>query len=155
MLTLYLLCGPPGSGKSRTAKEYEKSKNIPVISRDAVRAELKAKNPNVPENAIWQEVLKRAQAALEQGYDTLIDATFSNPKRRKSAVAMARTLGSGISIIALVMNTPLPKCLEQNRLRKGDARIPDKDVERLYRDFWSQPPQPGVDGIDVVRHLMQ
>lgn len=154
MLTFYLLCGPPGSGKSYTAKEYERQ-DVTVVSRDAVLAGLQANKQDTSEDNIWLEVLQKANTALRQGRHTLIDATFSKPERRKAAVRMARELNGRVHIVALVMYTSLADCKRQNLLREGEAKIPTHDVERRYYDFWRQPPQSNIDGIDEVRYLRQ
>lgn len=145
------MAGPPGSGKSTFGKQLKQNGYV-IVSRDKVRIDLKKRRPNASEDDVWDWVLYYAGDACSRRQPVAIDATFSNPARRISASRHLREYGA-TKVTALVMRTSVEQCLLGNSLRAESARIPDTEVVRVYKQFWSQPPQGGVDGIDEVMFI--
>lgn len=81
--TLYILCGPAGSGKST----YAEGLNAVVVSSDDVRKEVygDASNQTNPK-LIFSIVNDRVRKALAEGKDVVYDATSLTVKIRKNII---------------------------------------------------------------------
>lgn len=127
---VFFMCGLPGSGKSTWAKEYHG--DLPVVSRDAVRAKLgytssvdeKAVLTNGQEQEVSQEEnYQIAKLALKK-QSFVLDDTNTVPKYRKNMLASLRSYGA--HIIGVNMNTPVETCIERRR-----GQIPAEAIRRI------------------------
>jgi len=69
------------------------------------------------------------------------DATFTSQRARFPIMEIAR--GAGKPVEAVVMETPLPVCLERNECRSTDRRVPDEVVLRMHHSLLGDPPTMG------------
>src|SRR5512145_2339148 len=114
-LSLVVLMGASGSGKSTFARRYFKPTEI--ISSDFCRG-LVADDEN-DQNATKQafELLHTIAAKrLEIGRLAVIDATNTQPEDRRPLVALAKEYH--VVPVAIVFNLPESVCQERNRLRE-------------------------------------
>ncbi|CDD92892.1 metal dependent phosphohydrolase [Coprobacillus sp. CAG:826] len=79
MVTIHMLVGIPGSGKSTYAKNVlAKEHHYPIISSDKVRQ----MHPDWDESLVWPEVYRLLAEAIKNGQDAIYDATSVTPKVR-------------------------------------------------------------------------
>ena len=76
MVTVHMLVGIPGSGKSTysnnvLAKEF----NCRIVTTDGIRME----HPDWPESQVWPEVYRRIAEDITNGKDVIYDATSPTP----------------------------------------------------------------------------
>jgi predicted kinase len=95
---LLITCGLPGTWKTETSEEISRIKGYPILRSDLIRLEvLKGENvfdEKVASNmskrtAVYDEVFRRADKALEKGDSVILDATFVTQSLRRQAAAIA------------------------------------------------------------------
>lgn len=133
---VYLLVGLPGSGKSTWCKENYP--DLPVVSRDIIRAELgytesvdqKAKLSFEEENNVTREEHKQIKMHCEQTEDFIIDDTNITLKFRREMIKMLRD--NGAFVVGVQFNTPLDVCIKR---REGqiDAETMKKINQRMTK----------------------
>ena len=79
MVTIYMLIGIQGSGKSTYARVKSKELSIPIVSSDNVRDE----NPDSPEENTFPLVYEKCAEYIKSGTDFIYDATSITKKVRK------------------------------------------------------------------------
>ena len=115
--TVYLMFGIPGSGKSTWIKKNLPN-DIPIVSRDIIRAEL-GLTSSADEKAVCsredEELVTKREYALirrlaKSGKDFVIDDTNTG-RYRKNMIELLRSYGLYIKIIRL--NTDLDTCIKR------------------------------------------
>lgn len=147
MNTLTLMVGLPASGKSTYAKQLENKDTI-VLSSDSIRAELwgderDQRSPQV----VFDTLYTRAIDALKRNINVVIDAT--NVTKADRANALKPFVGLDIKRRAIVINTPINICIQQNKLR--ERTVPDDVIKRFY-DMYEEPTiDEGFDEIIMIK----
>ncbi len=106
-----LCCGLPGSGKTwlggllrlRLAQEAG-SGGVEHLQTDRIRHELFPIRSYSPEEteAVYRELLRRAEAALREGKSLILDGTFLVSRRREEAYSLFHKLGTPfITVLAV------------------------------------------------------
>lgn len=80
------------------------------------------------------------------------DATFTSTHAREPVVQIGKA--AGVQVDAVIMNTPLDVCLERNKCRPADRRVPDEVIERMTNTLIGDIPtkREGFDNIEVVTY---
>jgi uncharacterized protein len=103
LVTLVLVGGLPGTGKTSLAGKIAGQLGWVVVSSDRIRKELAGLEPDQPAPAefgagiysqtwtdrTYAELLTRAAGLLSMGESVLVDATWSSPAHRQAAAAAA------------------------------------------------------------------
>jgi tRNA uridine 5-carbamoylmethylation protein Kti12 len=151
-MTLYILCGAPGSGKSYFAEHYLlKNETIYYVSRDKIRYsmikeedEYFSKETEVFNAFIW-EIKNLLDSKTIPCSGVVVDATHLNwASRRKLLRALGILDGkySNIDIIVVYVRPNLNTVLARNNSRTGRARVPEDAVRRMYNSQtspWDDP----------------
>jgi len=113
-LSLIVLIGATGSGKSTFAKKWFGSTEI--VSSDRCR-EMVSNSENTKDASAdaFQLLYYIVGKRLKRGLLTVVDATNVRPEDRKELVALAREYHT--LPVAIVMNMPQEVCLERNEMR--------------------------------------
>lgn len=135
---VYLMVGLPGSGKSTWCKNH--IPNVPIISRDIIRAELgytksseeKAVLSKEQEQKVTDVEYSRIEDFCRKKIDFAIDDTNIG-RFRKGLIDNLRKFGA--YIIGVNLQTPLETCIER---RKND--IPPQAMEKIYQRMISLDP---------------
>ena len=139
---LLMLCGIAGSGKSTWAKEYIKdqkrqSKNIVRISRDEIRFSLVGENEEYfsKETQVFNTYIKNIRKYLEDDITDIViaDATHINANSRKKVLKKLNL--SNIIVVAVVFETTVSRCIEQNELREGRECVPRIAIYNMKKHF--------------------
>ena len=95
---LLITCGLPGTWKTETSEEVSRIKGYPILRSDLIRLEV-LKGENVfdekvasdmsKRTAVYDEVFRRADEALEKGDSVILDATFVTQALRRRAAEIA------------------------------------------------------------------
>jgi protein phosphatase len=125
-LSLILLIGVSGSGKSTFAQKHFKSTE--VISSDYCRA-LVSDDPNnqLATNDAFDLLAYIASKRLAAGKLTVIDATNVQPDSRKNLLNLAKNFHC--IPVAIVINTPEQICIERNK-KRDDRRFGDHVIKQ-------------------------
>ena len=142
---LFLLAGAPGSGKTTWINDNEQLTNNNVESWDAERASYG--NPAITldgqevlsltrseQLAAINTVAERVRTKMARGDTIFIDNTNTRWSNMKSFVRDARKWGYTVFLVDVQGDLMLEEIKERNRGRVGYKRVPDKVVERHYRN---------------------
>jgi predicted kinase len=141
---LHIFVGLPGSGKSTKAKEMVKQNgNTILLSTDAIRAELGDVNDQSKNNEVYEIYYKRAEEALKEGKDVILDATNTTVKSRRVAVERLRKYVT--RIVAHYFNVDYEVCLYRNNTR--DRVVPYDVIKRMYKALQIPTWSEGFDNI--------
>lgn len=127
-LDIVLLCGNYGSGKTAFARANFYGKERLRISRSEIRKLLfemtnfddpwKAENFTETDDALVKHIERKlAEHLLQSKRKILVVNTFVSKKSRKRFVDFAKEMHKSIGVVFL--NTPLPRCFEQNDRSKA------------------------------------
>lgn len=157
MAILNVMSGVPGSGKSTYIMRHKRPADA-VISRDVVRKAVANKyNPDDPyflhEAQVYREFVRQIDEA-GLSYDTVwADATHLNYKSLNKLFCNINTREfSEIHIICI--ETSLEKCLAQNALRSGIAKVPEDSIRQMYASYRRPDPYDYPDlniTVEIVR----
>ena len=126
-LSLVMLVGPSGSGKSSFARKHFLATEI--ISSDWCRGLVSDdENDQAATKAAFEVLHFIAGKRLAAGRLTVIDATNVQPESRRSLVSLARQ--HHVIPVAIVLNLPRELCVERNRAR------PDRNFGKTV--VWGQ-----------------
>ena len=143
---LIVLCGPSHSGKSTFAARY--LKDFTVISSERIRAKHGITFARFDDEAeVWEAFESQKRQALAEGCDVVLDACHMSERARWHALQGPNTRYRKICIVLdFPLETIRARCLK-------DARLPLKEVERMWRAFqWqkSTPQKLLAEGFDEV-----
>ena len=142
---VFVMCGLPGSGKSTWAKE--KYPDLPVVSRDIIRAKLgftedddeKAVLTSSQEKQVTAEEYRQITKYAKNRTSFIVDDTNSIPKYRKELINTLKDYGA--KVIGVNVDTPLEICINRRRgqilpevmerLDKKRLPLQKKDVDEL------------------------
>jgi len=131
VLSLILLCGASGSGKSLFASRHFLATE--VVSSDKCRAMVGDDETDQSVTAEAFELLRAiVSTRLKLGRLTVVDAT--NVKRQDRAELLALAGHHDVLAAAIVFDLPLSVCLERNAGRT-DRRTPDHAVRRQHQQL--------------------
>lgn len=88
---IVIVYGLPGSGKSYLASRLADSIHSAYVNSDRVRKELFAKRDYTDQEkkAVYKEMLKEMNRAIDQNYDLILDATFHQKQTRELFIKAA------------------------------------------------------------------
>lgn len=123
-VTLTIICGLPGVGKTTTAREIAAEEGASVIRSDVVRKQL-FEDPSYSSQEteqVYEAVLDRARATLPE--PVVLDATFRRKRHRDKAIALAEHAGVDYRIVKV-------EC-DENVVRR---RINERSDDESDADF--------------------
>lgn len=147
MPNLYIMIGLPAAGKDVLSKQMiENHENIVMHSSDSIRAELYGdESIQGDPNKIFTLMVRRTIEDLECGKNVIYNATNVSRRNRKTIIAMARKIPN-ITIIAVVMATPIEICKERNAAR--ERQVPEHVYTKMLAR-WDTPLY--AEGFDLIR----
>ena len=153
--TLIIMCGLQGSGKTTVGERIAEKMNAVILRSDTIRKQLF--NPPIystqENDAVYAELLQRAQENLMRGKNIVLDATFSLQAGRRHAFDLAEKAGAKHFLVYCACED---ESVAKHRLdsrgeeSESDARwpqyihakksfqIPDPEEAALYLDTSSQ-----------------
>lgn len=134
MITLYVFCGAPGSGKSTLSKQLAEEHDAERISFDERHY------------ARHKEMIPPIVEALANGKSVVADSLFVYAKERKLILDAVK--GIPCRKVLVRMSTPLEECLRRNANRQN--RLPDFVVETFYESLEQPTPDEGWDEIIII-----
>lgn len=134
-MTLWLMVGIPGSGKSYFAKnKLINGLGWRYISRDEVRYSIIKDEDEYfsHENEVFEKFVDNINASfLADSVNNIIaDATHLNEKSRMKLLKALKL--KNIDVIPVVMETDLETSIKQNNNRKGRSNVPLSAIKRMY-----------------------
>ncbi len=151
-VTLVVIGGLPGSGKSTIAGRVADTAGGVIISSDRIRKEISGVPPlqtaadafgrglydSAHTERTYREMLIRATKLLAEGETVVVDASWVDPLRRADAAACARTARA--EFVAVCCSAPAD--IRLRRLRSRTSGASDADAMIAARMEWNTPPWP-------------
>ena len=132
LLTLTLMVGVSGSGKSTHAAKLAQTLPADIVEPDAIRLELTGNASDQSRNGeVFRLAHTRTEAKLRSGISVVVDATNLDRKTRAEWLAIARRCGAEAR--AVVVDTPLDVAKNRNNVRERVVPLDviDKQARRL------------------------
>lgn len=150
-LTLYVMCGLPGSGKSTWAEKIAKITGAEIVSSDQIRKELYGSeeiqgNPK----EVFEEFDRRIRDALDRGKSVIADSTAMTRRDRASILSAGENADR---TVCCVMDTPVEECKRRNANRK--RVVPDYVYGKMQKKYEPPAVDEGFDGIIVYSETWQ
>ncbi|BBG20773.1 putative ATP/GTP-binding protein (plasmid) [Actinacidiphila reveromycinica] len=150
--SLVIMIGAAGAGKSTWASTWPDTQ---VLELDRFRA-LVSDDPGCQEatgDAVFalQAVL---EARLSRRKMTIVDSTNCDQKVRADLIATARL--HGMSTVALVIGTPASVCVDRQKSRPANRRVPEaivRDQHAAMVDAFARLPAEGFDHVVVAENI--
>lgn len=137
--TLYIMCGPAGSGKSTWAADHAWPGSSAIISRDNIRFSMVKENEKYfsKEKEVKQEFYRQIKEALELPWvvEVYADATHLTAKSRAELIKNTCQGKDNVKVIPVVIVPPLEICLKQNSNRTGRRLVPETVIRNMYDSF--------------------
>ena len=161
-LTLVLVGGAPGTGKTTLAEELARRGDWAVVRSDVVRKELAGLDPRAPAAAdlgeglysdamtrrTYDELLTRAGAALGLGQSVILDASWTDAELRRAAARVADATASELIELRCTVDASVADARVERRRRAGhDASDADPTVAAALRA--AADPWPGAITVDT------
>lgn len=144
--TLYLLCGPPGSGKSTVAKHLAIMEDARIVCPDTIREQFpKWRNP-----VVFLKAHHEMRQALKAGQSVVFDATNVFTPWRAAVLAASRPYTP--QLICIRLTTSLEQCLAWHRQRQEQGLRRDLSTETLVHmhQLLERHPPLISEGFDAV-----
>jgi aminoglycoside phosphotransferase family enzyme/predicted kinase len=158
-VTLVLVGGLPGSGKTALAAALAGRLGFTVLSSDRIRKELAGVPAERPCAAPWQagiyapgwtrrtyqELLRRAGLLLGRGESVIADASWGSPGHRAAAAALANTARADL----VALRCAAPADIRHRRLAARVGGASDADVAVARHMAAAQAPWPEAVTVDT------
>lgn len=131
-----------------------------LLRTDVVRKELfpDPEYTKAEERAVYQELLQRAEATLEDGHSAILDGTFYDTTYRDKAEAVAADCGVGFRIVHVRCDETIVE--ERIRAREGGKSDATFEIHKRFREKFQPIDREHVtvdnsgnlsDGLETVR----
>lgn len=156
MKTMYILSGPPASGKSTFVREHGLENY--TVSRDALRLLMGGVHETLDGQSLCSpaRIEKQITAMLEQalnsrmdlGQTVVIDVTALNAKAQKPYVDLARRWGYRVIVIDFTIDGPsVDELLARNSARPDLTRVPEGVIRSMVERNTPVKHHPDVDAV--------
>lgn len=143
-LTIYILSGIPGSGKTTMAKQLAEQHNAVILSYDDMpRANTKASM----DGSVMEAWFDTIHDTLQSGKSVVCDGLFLTSDERKRLLSAIADIQCGKVLV--YKDVPVEVCLQRNRQRK--ARLPDFVITQSAEKLEQPQPDEGWDEILVYK----
>ena len=139
--TLYLMCGPAGSGKSTWVRNHADPGHSAHISRDRIRFSMVSADEYYfsKEDDVYQEFVYQIADALRAPWvdEVYADATHLTAKSRRKLILAVEEIISYFDLVGVVVMPDVDTCLAQNAQRTGRECVPESVIRNMYNNFQS------------------
>lgn len=135
MVTVYVMCGVPGSGKTTQSKRMAEELGLARFSFDEMRC------------IRQEEFLRPALAAMREGKSVILDTTNLRANVRKKLLQALE--GVSCRKVVVFMDTPLEECLHRNANR--EAKLHERVIVSLHQSVQKPTIDEGWDEIYISR----
>ncbi|MFI8234944.1 AAA family ATPase [Streptomyces sp. NPDC085900] len=143
---LIVLIGASGAGKSTVASRWPATR---VVSLDQLRGVMSDDCGDQSATADAVEALHLiVDRRMARGLTTVVDATSVFAKDRAVLLDAARR--HGMPAIAVVVDTPLPVCIERQKARPPSRRVPEATVTAQHQAMREALPRLESEGFTRV-----
>ncbi|MEA3314937.1 MAG: zeta toxin family protein [Campylobacterota bacterium] len=133
-MTLYIIAGANGSGKTTFAKEFSKKQNFEFINADEIAKDLDKDNLTKYKVKAGKIFFEKFKNSLQLDKSFIIETTLSG-KYLVKYIEKAKKLNFRVVLIYLFLENPQTNIERiKNRVFNGGHYVPNQDViRRFYR----------------------
>lgn len=160
-VSLVLVGGPPGVGKTTLAHDVADRLGMVVLSSDRLRKEAAGLDPHTAAGAdfgsgiyspartraTYADMLRRADLLLRRGESVVLDASWTDELERDLAVSLAGTAHAHL----VQLRCELDADAAAHRIRDRRSDISDADEQVAARMRRQEVPWPGSTPVDMRR----
>lgn len=152
MPILYILCGPPGCGKSTYYRNSSELAHCVYVSRDEVRFSIVKEEEDYfsHEKEVFRKFVSLLVTAMRDGYDVVADATHLNEFSRRKLTQAIDMYTTDYKIIYVVFNVRADTCVARNANRTGRANVPENVIRNMCRDYRAPTRDEDERVIDII-----
>ena len=135
---LFLLVGPPASGKSTYLKNKVPLMNSArIISRDELRFALVAEDEPyfAREEEVFECFINEIREAIKNYDNIFVDATHISYGSRKKVLRRLNLNSSKVNVIPVVFQTTLEECILRNSYREGRRQVPESAIQNMFKSL--------------------
>lgn len=149
---LYIMSGPPASGKSTFVKSLPES--VVRISPDDFVYNDEGKYEWSPQRAkaAWRSAEALLAKTLGEGKDCVFDSTMTAPKRRRKFLNKVSKYKGYDNYWVIAVSMPVHKIdvlLERNAARSSDRKVPEQVIRQMLDKYTGNGPSES-EGFDEV-----
>ena len=154
-ITVFVLIGAQGSGKSTWAAAHAAELNAEVVASDEIRNELEAAGREATNLAdeVFAILEQRVDQWLAQGRNVIVDATHARRKWRENVLAIARARGA--RRVAVWFDVPLEAALARNARKPGGPWGQRTVPKPFLINVWRGLEPPGEGEFDEVLRITE
>jgi aminoglycoside phosphotransferase family enzyme/cytidylate kinase len=142
---LVLVGGSPGTGKSTLAAGLGDRLGATVLRSDEVRKELAGTYAPEATDRTYAELLRRAEGLLAHGETVVLDATWTQARRRAAARALAGRASADVVELRCLVDVETAARRTDARARAGnDVSDADATIARALADAFEPWPEAEV-----------
>lgn len=128
MVTIYAMCGAPGSGKSYYGKKFAAENHCYYISSDELRNLLfGSENVQTRPDKVFRFMDSLVESCINWDVSVVYDSTLSKLKDRKSFIDK---FSDKANLVLIYMQTSLEECIRRNNAR--DRVVEQKVIEKHF-----------------------
>jgi len=135
-----MLAGLPGSGKSTYARECMNSGEVMRVNRDDIRQMLFKTWKGVKEQVVTQVEIATIRAAVDNGFDIIIDDTNLSTSSRSRWQNLSLELG--VPLVEKSIPAPIEECIQRDAKRIGNNHVGRGVIENMALRYNLIPPVP-------------
>ena len=152
---LWMMVGIPGSGKSYWIHNHRAyfAGTVAVASRDTLRFTKVKENEEYfsKEKEVFNDFVGQIKIGLEYFDNTIADATHISAGSRGKLLRALKDSLKDVEVNAIVIDSCLAKCLEQNSQRTGREFVPETAIRNMFSNFSLPTLEEGFDNIYIYR----
>jgi aminoglycoside phosphotransferase family enzyme/predicted kinase len=150
--TLFLTCGPTGSGKTAVANELAFQLGLHHYSSDQERKRLAGVEPTERcsdiynqswNQATYARLLELARNSLHASTSTVVDATFRTRRERQQFIQMAAA--EGVSTVILRLSCPADLIRQRLEIRQSQDNVISDGTWEIYQQQMTTFEEPAAD----------
>jgi predicted kinase len=148
-MTLVIMVGISGSGKSTKSEEFKKM-GYEILSSDEIRLSLGDVNDQTKNGMVFGILRHKLISCLSNNRDVVVDATSLNPRERKDYILAGKRYSA--KVVAYVLERDKATVMKNQSKRKasGGREVPEFVIDKMIAKYVRPSTSEGFDEVILV-----